>query len=209
MTTTDTSVNNGVNVEALLGAASGATEAPEAAQFQWRRPVSGHDRQPLHRREASVARSSVTAPCTPSTPITPRSSLPKTMGSPRSARGRSPCGLSERRASRLGAEPADPASSRFRPRSRERWTRAACLANSDVRNGFSDIKVTYDIDADASPDDIRALVAQRKALRRVRHYYEPHQCDRSGSLIAGSSHRRAGSVRATTVVIGAGQSGLW
>ena len=34
--------------------------------------------------------------------------------------------------------------------------------DSDVRNGFSGIKVTYDIDADASPDEIKALVAQSK-----------------------------------------------
>jgi uncharacterized OsmC-like protein len=32
--------------------------------------------------------------------------------------------------------------------------------DSDVRNGYSSIKVTYDIDADASRDDIEALVAQ-------------------------------------------------
>jgi uncharacterized OsmC-like protein len=33
-------------------------------------------------------------------------------------------------------------------------------ADPDVRNGFSHIKVTYNIDADASPEDIKALVAQ-------------------------------------------------
>src|SRR5258708_35421165 len=36
MTTTDTPVNNGVNVEALLGAREALTEAPEAAKFEWR-----------------------------------------------------------------------------------------------------------------------------------------------------------------------------
>jgi len=40
-------------------------------------------------------------------------------------------------------------------------------ADSDVRNGFSDIKVTYDIDADASPDDINALVAQSQKRSAV------------------------------------------
>jgi len=39
--------------------------------------------------------------------------------------------------------------------------------DSDVRNGFSDIKVTYRIDADASPDDIRALVAQSQKRSAV------------------------------------------
>ena len=35
MTTTETPVNNGVNVEALLGAREALTETPEAAKFQW------------------------------------------------------------------------------------------------------------------------------------------------------------------------------
>jgi uncharacterized OsmC-like protein len=40
-------------------------------------------------------------------------------------------------------------------------------ADSDVRNGFSGIKVTYQIDADATPDDIRALVAQSQKRSAV------------------------------------------
>ena len=39
--------------------------------------------------------------------------------------------------------------------------------DSDVRNGFSGIKVTYDIDADASRDDIKALVAQSQKRSAV------------------------------------------
>ena len=46
----------------------------------------------------------------------------------------------------------------------------------DVRNGYNDIKVTFHIDADASPAEIEALVAQsqkRSAVfepsRRARH----------------------------------------
>ena len=39
--------------------------------------------------------------------------------------------------------------------------------DSDVRNGFSDIKVTYKIDADASPDEIKALVAQSQKRSAV------------------------------------------
>jgi hypothetical protein len=35
MTTTGTPVDNGVNVEALLGARAAPTEAPAVAQFQW------------------------------------------------------------------------------------------------------------------------------------------------------------------------------
>jgi uncharacterized OsmC-like protein len=40
-------------------------------------------------------------------------------------------------------------------------------ADSDVRNGFSDIKVSYTIDADASPDEIKALVAQSQKRSAV------------------------------------------
>jgi len=37
----------------------------------------------------------------------------------------------------------------------------------DVRNGFGDIKVTYDIDADASREDLEALVAQSQKRSAV------------------------------------------
>ena len=39
--------------------------------------------------------------------------------------------------------------------------------DSDVRNGFSGIKVTYRIDADATPDEIRAVVAQSQKRSAV------------------------------------------
>ena len=81
--------------------------------------------------------------------------------------------------------------------------------DSDVRNGFSDIKVTYDIDADASPDDIKALVAQSQKRSAVYDIItNPHQRERPGSLTEPASTKQGGSVRTTTVVIGAGHSGL-
>ena len=36
MTNSESTVNNGVNVEALLGAREVLSDAPEAAQFSWR-----------------------------------------------------------------------------------------------------------------------------------------------------------------------------
>ena len=39
--------------------------------------------------------------------------------------------------------------------------------DSDVRNGFGGIKVTYKIDADATPDEIKALVAQSQKRSAV------------------------------------------
>jgi len=40
-------------------------------------------------------------------------------------------------------------------------------ADPDVRNGFNDITVHYEIDADASPEDIEALVAQSQKRSAV------------------------------------------
>jgi uncharacterized OsmC-like protein len=37
----------------------------------------------------------------------------------------------------------------------------------DIRNGFSAVRVTFNIDADASDDDIRALVAQSQKRSTV------------------------------------------
>ena len=39
--------------------------------------------------------------------------------------------------------------------------------DSDVRNGFDGIKVTYNIDADASKEDIEAIVAQSQKRSAV------------------------------------------
>jgi uncharacterized OsmC-like protein len=40
-------------------------------------------------------------------------------------------------------------------------------ADADIRNGFDGVKVVYKIDADASPDDIKALVAQSQKRSAV------------------------------------------
>ena len=40
-------------------------------------------------------------------------------------------------------------------------------ADPEVRNGFNGIKVRYEIDADASPEDIRGLVAQSQKRSAV------------------------------------------
>ena len=37
----------------------------------------------------------------------------------------------------------------------------------EVRNGFSDVKVHFDIDADATPEEIEALVAQSQKRSAV------------------------------------------
>jgi uncharacterized OsmC-like protein len=39
--------------------------------------------------------------------------------------------------------------------------------DSDIRTGFDGIKVTYKIDADATPDEIKAIVAQSQKRSAV------------------------------------------
>jgi uncharacterized OsmC-like protein len=40
-------------------------------------------------------------------------------------------------------------------------------ADPDIRNGFSGVKVDYTIDADATPEEVRALVAQSQKRSAV------------------------------------------
>jgi hypothetical protein len=40
-------------------------------------------------------------------------------------------------------------------------------ADPDVRNGFSGVNVSYQIDADAIPEEIRALIAQSQKRSAV------------------------------------------
>jgi uncharacterized OsmC-like protein len=46
-------------------------------------------------------------------------------------------------------------------------TTVKCRAITDARNGFNTIKVTFAIDADATPEEIRALVAQSQKRSAV------------------------------------------
>ncbi len=172
MTATATPVDNGVNVEALLGARTALTEAPEAAKFQWRATCEwkngthsssivegffGLGEEQKHRTSA-----------TRSTPTIPRSSR-------RQDNGATPVEyVLVALASCLTAGVAAVAQNReIQLRSVSATieggmdVRGILGADSDVRNGFSDIKVTYKIDADASPDDIKALVAQSQKRSAV------------------------------------------
>ena len=61
----------------------------------------------------------------------------------------------------------------------------------DVRNGFSAIRISFQIDADASSEEIAALVAQsQEAFGRLRHHHEPHQRPRFGRLDQWRQPRR-------------------
>jgi uncharacterized OsmC-like protein len=171
MTTTDTPVNNGVNVEALLGAREALTEAPEAAQFQWRATCEWqngtHSRSTIegffglgeersHRTRSSFEADHPELFASQDNGVTPTElalvalASCLTAGIASVAQNR---GIQLRKVSATIEGAMD--------------VRGILGMDSDVRNGFSDIQVTYDIDADASTDDIRALVGQSQKRSAV------------------------------------------
>ena len=170
-TEADKPVNNGVNVEALLGAREALTKAPEAAQFKWRAScewMNGTHSQ-THRR--GLLRPG--AEQNHKTKFTFDADHPEVFAS--EDKGATPVeivlvGL----ASCLTAGVAAVAQNRkIQLRSvtatleGDMDVRGILGIDSDVRNGFDGIKVTYKIDADASPDDIKALVAQSQKRSAV------------------------------------------
>jgi len=171
MTTTVTPVDNGVNVEALLGARVALTQAPEAAQFTWRATCEWQNG--THSRSSVEGFFGLGGEQTHRTRYSYDADHPEIFAS--EDNGATPVelvlvGL----ASCLTAGVAAVAQNREIQLHSVSATiegamdvRGILGMDSDVRNGFSDIKVTYDIDADASPDEIRALVAQSQKRSAV------------------------------------------
>ncbi len=170
-TTTEKPVSNGVNVEALLGAREALTKAPEAAKFTWRATckwVNG-----THSRSTVEGFYGLGGEQKHKTQFTFDADHPEIFAS--EDKGATPvelvlAGL----ASCLTAGVASVAQLRkIQLRSVSATLeggmdiRGILGADSDVRNGFDGIKVTYSIDADASPDDIKALVAQSQKRSAV------------------------------------------
>jgi uncharacterized OsmC-like protein len=166
-----TNVDNGVNVEALLGAREALTEAPEAAQFKWRATCAwingthasssvegfyGLGEEQSHRKEFKFD-----------------SDHPEIFAS--EDNGATPIefvlvGL----AGCLTAGIASVAQNRDIQLNSVTATLEAGMdlagilgIDSDVRNGFDGVKVHFDIDADASSEDIEALVAQSQKRSAV------------------------------------------
>jgi uncharacterized OsmC-like protein len=171
MATTGTPVDNGVNVEALLGARTALTDAPEAGQFTWRANctwVNG-----THSQTSVEGFFGLGGEQKHRTAFTFDADHPEIFAS--EDKGATPVelvlvGL----ASCLTAGVASVAQNReIQLRSVSATLEgdmdlAGILGiDTDVRNGFSGIKVTYHIDADASPDEIKALVAQSQKRSAV------------------------------------------
>jgi uncharacterized OsmC-like protein len=171
MSTAQVSVNNGVNVEALLGAREALTEAPEGAKFTWRatcdwingthsattvRGFFGLGEEQSHRTEFRFETDHPEVFASEDNAATPVEVV---------LAGLAGC---------LTAGIAAVAQNRNIQLRSVKATLEGGMdlqgilgIDSDVRNGFDGIKVHYDIDADASREDIAALVAQSQKRSAV------------------------------------------
>jgi uncharacterized OsmC-like protein len=169
--TIDKPVNNGVNVDALFGAREALTNAPEAAKFKWR--ASCEWVKGTQSRSTVEGFYGLGAEQKHKTKFSFHSDHPEVFASEDT--GATPveivlAGL----AGCLTAGIAAVAQARDIQLHSVKATLEAGMdirgilgADPDVRNGFDGVKVTYKIDADASPDDIKALVAQSQKRSAV------------------------------------------
>jgi len=171
MATQEIAVNNGVNVEALLGARAALTDAPEAAAFIWRASARwengthtkskvekffGLGEEQTHRRafEYDTDHPEVFASedhgATPVEMVLVGLAGCLTAGIAAVAQNR---GIQLNAVNATLDAPMD--------------LQGILGIDDEVRNGFDSITVRYEIDADASEDDIRALVAQSQKRSAV------------------------------------------
>ena len=164
-------VDNGVNVEALLGARQALTESPEAAQFKWRTTCTWV--RGTHSRSTVEKFFGLGAEQSHNTEFKYDADHPAIFAS--EDKGATPVefvlvGL----ASCLTAGIAAVAQNRKIQLRSVKATLEAGMdlqgilgIDSEVRNGFDGIKVIYDIDADATREEINALVAQSQRRSAV------------------------------------------
>ncbi|HWG01925.1 MAG TPA: OsmC family protein [Trebonia sp.] len=166
-----TTLTNGVNVQALLEARDALRGAPEAAQFTWRassawtngvhstikvRGFSGLGQEQDHKAEWAFEADHPAVFGAEDNGITPIEYLLVGLASCLSAGVAS---VAENRGIKLRSVEATLEG--------HHDIRGILGADSDVRNGFNDIKVTFNIDADASRQEIEALVAQSQKRSAV------------------------------------------
>jgi uncharacterized OsmC-like protein len=167
----DTKVDNGVNVEALLGARKALTEAPEAAQFTWRAScewING-----THSQSTVQGFFGLGAEQAHKTKFSFNADHPEVFAS--EDKGATPVeyvlvGLASCLTGGIAAV-AQHRGIQLRSVSAtiegEMDLQGILGIDSEVRNGFDGIKVKYRIDADATPDEIKALVAQSQKRSAV------------------------------------------
>ncbi len=171
MSTTDIPVDNGVNVEALLGVREALADTPDIAQFQWRATTSwvrgthsqssvesfyGFGEEQQHRTTFTYDADHPLQFASEDNGVTPVEFVLVALGSCLTA---GVAAIAQQRQIQLRSVSATVEASMD--------LHGILGADPDVRNGFSDIKVSYEIDADASPADLQALVAQSQKRSAV------------------------------------------
>jgi uncharacterized OsmC-like protein len=171
MSTTDIPVDNGVNVEALLGVRDALADTPDIAQFQWRATTSwvrgthsqssvesfyGFGEEQQHRTTFTYDADHPLQFASDDNGVTPAEFVLVALGSCLTA---GVAAIAQQRQIQLRSVSATVEASMD--------LHGILGADPDVRNGFNDITVTYDIDADASPADLQALVAQSQKRSAV------------------------------------------
>jgi len=171
MTSTATPVNNGVNVDALLGARTALTDAPEAANFNWRATCEwrngthstsnvdgffGLGAEQKHRTTYSFDVDHPEIFASEDNGATPVEYVLVGLAGCLTA---GVAAVAQMREIQLNSVEATVEGAMD--------VRGILGMDTDVRNGFSSIKVTYRIDADATPDEIKALVAQSQKRSAV------------------------------------------
>jgi uncharacterized OsmC-like protein len=166
-----TTVTNGVNVQALLEAREVLKGAPEAAQFTWRASAKwqtgvhstvkvqgffGLGEEQSHTTESVFDADHPLIFAATDEGITPIEYLLVGLASCLTAGVAS---VAENRGIQLRSVESTVEGAHD--------IRGILGADSDVRNGFNDVKVTFTIDADASREDIEALVAQSQKRSAV------------------------------------------
>ena len=169
--TVQNTVDNGVNVEALLGAREALTDAPEGAKFNWIAScdwVNG-----THSRSEVNGFYGLGGDQNHKTTFSYDTDHPEIFAA--EDMGATPVemvlvGL----AGCLTAGVASVAQNRDIQLRSVKATLEGSMdlqgilgIDSDVRNGFDGVKVTFDIDADATQDEIEALVAQSQKRSAV------------------------------------------
>jgi uncharacterized OsmC-like protein len=167
----DTPVDNGVNVEALLGARAALADNPEIAQFQWRATTSwvrgthsqsavesfyGFGDEQQHKTTFTYDADHPLQFAAEDNGSTPVEYVLVALGSCLTA---GVAAIAQQRKIQLNSVSATI--------SAEMDLHGILGADPDIRNGFSSIDVSFDIDADASPEDIQALVAQSQKRSAV------------------------------------------
>jgi uncharacterized OsmC-like protein len=164
-------VDNGVNVEALLGARDAFAGAPEIAQFQWRSTVTwvngthsqstvqtfyGLGEEQEHRQTFAFDIDHPLQFASEDNGVTPVECVLVALGGCLTA---GIAAVAQQRQIQLRSVRASVAA--------EMDLHGILGADPDVRNGFSGVTVDYRIDADATREEIEAIVAQSQKRSAV------------------------------------------